>query len=133
MLSELEKYRRFAIDAANELGYGEDVIDQLIAAKTETKITNIMTFAREDLGREFHTPAPRARYSLRKAANYISRRRKPVEKVDLSGNVIKSYDSVTEAAEDNHISRSRLVARCRGEVNQAYLLEDYTFRYKQQS
>lgn len=46
MSKEVYNYKRAAIKAAKELGYGNDVIDLLIKAHTEAEINNIMKNAR---------------------------------------------------------------------------------------
>ena len=45
--SDIKEYKREAIKAAEELGYGEAVISKIKAATTETQIGNIMAEARK--------------------------------------------------------------------------------------
>lgn len=47
MSRELYNYKRFAIKAAKELFYGENIITQLQSATTEKEISKIMKIARE--------------------------------------------------------------------------------------
>ena len=47
MSRELYNYKRFAIKAAKELFYGENIILQLQSATTEKEISKIMKIARE--------------------------------------------------------------------------------------
>lgn len=49
MSRELYNYKRFAIKAAKELFYGENIILQLQSATTEKEISKIMKVAREAL------------------------------------------------------------------------------------
>ena len=44
--TELNNYRRQAITAAKELGYGKAVVERLMAAENDAQITNIMKSAR---------------------------------------------------------------------------------------
>ena len=43
-----QPYKKQAIIAAKELGYGKDVLDKINKAKSETEIARIMATAREE-------------------------------------------------------------------------------------
>lgn len=57
--------------------------------------------------------------------------RRAVEKVDKRGRVVALYSSVTEAAEENYISRKSIWMRCTNRVRNPYLLDGYTYRYEE--
>lgn len=57
-------------------------------------------------------------------------KRKPVEMVDRSGNVIEVYRSGKAASEANYVSKSAVSERCRNNRKDPYQLTGYTFRFE---
>ncbi|MGN9098495.1 hypothetical protein [Flintibacter porci] len=58
-------------------------------------------------------------------------RRRPVEKVDMEGNVVEIYASAREAARKNYISQNSIWARCNGKVKDPFRLDGHDYRYEQ--
>ena len=50
-----------------------------------------------------------------KISPYIFPKKKPIYKIDLNGNIIKKYNSITEASIDNNIPLGCIARVCRGE------------------
>lgn len=59
-----------------------------------------------------------------------SNRRRPVLKLDKSGEVVAIYKSVTEAANKNYLSRTAVWHRCAGKVKNPYDLDGYDYKYE---
>ena len=59
-----------------------------------------------------------------------SNRRKPVLKLDKSGEVVAIYKSVTEAANKNYLSKTAVWHRCTGKVKNPYDLDGYNYKYE---
>ena len=53
-----------------------------------------------------------------------------VEKIDKNGNVLKTYNNMIEAAEDNFLSPSSIAYRCTGRMKNPFKNDGFTFRYK---
>lgn len=57
------------------------------------------------------------------------RKRKPVAKLDLNGEIIKVYKSSKEAAKDAYMSRQAIVKRCCGNVKRSPAVDGYEYAY----
>ena len=57
--------------------------------------------------------------------------RRAVEMIDMYGEVIKIYPSLSEAGRDNFMTRQHVRNHCRGLVKNPFNFYDYTFRYKE--
>lgn len=55
--------------------------------------------------------------------------RRPVAKVDSSGNVITVYASAREAARANFMSYQAVLDRCNGKVQKPYALDGFTYQF----
>lgn len=56
--------------------------------------------------------------------------RRPVLKIDKSGEVVAIYKSVTEAANKNYLSKTAVWLRCNGKVKNPYDLDGYDYKYE---
>ena len=56
---------------------------------------------------------------------------RPVEMIDRDGNVIDTYHSMVEAAEDNYMAVQTVRRHCQGRIKTPFAYYDYTFRYKE--
>lgn len=57
---------------------------------------------------------------------------RPVEKVDLEGNVLDTYPSISAAARCNHFDKTTVKNRCLGIAKNPYIKSDFTFRFKEE-
>ena len=51
--------------------------------------------------------------------------------IDLWGEVIKTYPSLSAAGRDNFMTRQSVLQRCVGKVKNPFEYYDFTFRYKE--
>lgn len=56
--------------------------------------------------------------------------RRPVEKVDICGEVVEVYSSARAAARANHMSYQAVLDRCNGKVKNPYALDGYNYRFE---
>ena len=54
-------------------------------------------------------------------------RRKPVAKIDASGNVVEYYSSAREAGRKNHMSYQAILDRCNGKIKSPFALDGYNY------
>ena len=55
--------------------------------------------------------------------------RRPVEKIDMSGEVVEVYPSARAAARANHMSYQAVLDRCNGKVKNPYALDGHNYRF----
>lgn len=55
---------------------------------------------------------------------------RPVEKIDVNGNVLGWYRSMTIAAKENYVSLNFVSSRCRNKRKSPFDLTGYSFRYE---
>lgn len=82
--------------------------------KCDNSIYNIGFCTREELG---------------KITGGQNEKRRATEKVDQSGEVLKVYSSVREAARDNHMSHYAVLSRCNNKIENPFINCNYTFRF----
>lgn len=58
-------------------------------------------------------------------------KKRAVEMIDLWGEVIKTYPSLSAAGRDNFMTRQSVLQRCVGKVKNPFEYYDFTFRYKE--
>ena len=56
--------------------------------------------------------------------------RRPVEKIDTSGDVVVVYSSARAAARANHMSYQKVLDRCNGKVKNPYALDGHNYRFE---
>ena len=56
-------------------------------------------------------------------------KRRPVRKIDKSGDVIAFYPSARAAARSNYISYQAVMDRCNGRVKKAFALDGYSYQW----
>lgn len=56
--------------------------------------------------------------------------RRPVAKVDKSGEVVSVYPSARAAARANHMSYQTVLDRCNGKVKNSYALDGHDYRFE---
>lgn len=56
--------------------------------------------------------------------------RRPVEKIDTSGEVVAVYSSARAAARANHMSYQTVLDRCNGKVKNPYALDGHNYRFE---
>lgn len=79
----------------------------------DTSINNIEIMTYSELGKRYGKSA----------------RRRPVVKIDRSGDVVAFYSSAREAARNNYISRQAVADRCNGKLKRDHLKDEYTYRW----
>lgn len=55
--------------------------------------------------------------------------RRPVRKIDRSGDVVKFYPSARAAARDNYVSYQTVMDRCNGKVKNPFALDGYSYQW----
>lgn len=55
--------------------------------------------------------------------------RRPVRKIDRSGDVVKFYPSARAAARDNYISYQAVMDRCNGRVKKPFALDGHSYQW----
>lgn len=55
--------------------------------------------------------------------------RRPVRKVDESGEAVAFYPSAREAARQNHMSYQAVLDRCNGKVKKPFALDGHTYQF----
>lgn len=56
--------------------------------------------------------------------------RRPVGKIDTSGDVVAVYSSARAAARANHMSYQTVLDRCNGKVKNSYALDGHNYRFE---
>lgn len=56
--------------------------------------------------------------------------RRPVEKIDTSGEVVAVYSSARAAARANHMSYKTVLDRCNGKVKNPFALDGHNYRFE---
>lgn len=57
--------------------------------------------------------------------------KRAVEMIDLYGDVIKTYSSLSDAGRDNFMTRQHVRNHCIGHVKNPFNFYNFTFRYKE--
>lgn len=56
--------------------------------------------------------------------------RRPVEKVDMNGEVVEVYSSARAAGRANHMSYQAVLDRCNGKIKNPYALDGHNYRFE---
>lgn len=81
--------------------------------KSDNSVSNIEFVTRYELGKRFGSES----------------KRRPVIKIDQSGEIIACYTSAREAAKDNYISYQSVMDRCNRVIKNEYALDGCTYRW----
>ena len=81
--------------------------------QSENHVNNIAYISRKELG---------------KRTGAMSKR-KPVAKIDQSGQVVEVYSSAREAARQNHMSYQTVTSRCNGNCKSAFAPDGYAYAW----